>query len=34
VEQDTWESLLREHEIRRLLGGYANGERLPGADAR
>ena len=33
VEQDTWQSLLREHEIRRLLGGYANGERLPRADA-
>jgi hypothetical protein len=33
VEQDTWASLLREHEIRRLLGGYANGERLPRADS-
>ncbi len=31
LEQDSWAGLLREHEIRRLLGGYANGERLPRA---
>jgi len=29
VEQDTWELILREGEVRRLLGGYTNGERLP-----
>lgn len=29
VEQDTWESLLTEAEIRKLFGGYKNGQRLP-----
>lgn len=28
VEQDSWEFILRENEVRKLLGGYANGERL------
>ena len=29
VEQDTWEGILREGDIRALLGGYKNGELLP-----
>ncbi len=29
VEQDTWEGILREEAIRKLLGGYKNGELLP-----
>jgi murein DD-endopeptidase MepM/ murein hydrolase activator NlpD len=29
VDQASWEHIAREHEIRRLLGGYKNGERLP-----
>ena len=29
VEQDSWEFILRENEVRKVLGGYANGERLP-----
>lgn len=28
VEQDSWEFILRENEVRKLLGGYTNGERL------
>ncbi len=28
VEQDSWEFILREHDIRQLFGGYRNGERL------
>jgi hypothetical protein len=28
VEQDDWTYILREHEIRRVLGDYRNGERL------
>jgi murein DD-endopeptidase MepM/ murein hydrolase activator NlpD len=28
VEQDTWEGIMREDEIRQLLGGYRNGELL------
>jgi hypothetical protein len=34
VEQDTWDSLLTEGEIRQLFGGYKNGERLPDASLR
>lgn len=29
VEQDSWTYILREHEVRRVLGGYKNGARLP-----
>jgi murein DD-endopeptidase MepM/ murein hydrolase activator NlpD len=29
VEQDAWDTLLVESEIRELLGGYRNGQRLP-----
>jgi murein DD-endopeptidase MepM/ murein hydrolase activator NlpD len=29
VEQDTWDGILREQEVRRILGGYKNGELLP-----
>jgi murein DD-endopeptidase MepM/ murein hydrolase activator NlpD len=28
VEQDDWEYILREQEVRAVLGGYRNGERL------
>ncbi len=28
VEQDDWTYILREHEVRAVLGGYANGARL------
>jgi murein DD-endopeptidase MepM/ murein hydrolase activator NlpD len=31
VEQDAWETLLVEGEIRKIMGGYRNGERLPDA---
>jgi hypothetical protein len=33
VEQDSWEFILREHEVRRALGGYKNGETFPRSDA-
>jgi len=29
VEQDSWEFILREHEVRKVLGDYKNGVRLP-----
>jgi murein DD-endopeptidase MepM/ murein hydrolase activator NlpD len=29
VEQDTWAGILREDDIRKLFGGYKNGELLP-----
>lgn len=29
VEQDSWEFILREGEVRKVMGGYANGTRLP-----
>jgi murein DD-endopeptidase MepM/ murein hydrolase activator NlpD len=29
VEQDSWAFILREHEIRKVLGGYKNAARLP-----
>lgn len=29
VEQDSWTFILREQEVRKVLGGYKNGERLP-----
>ncbi len=29
VEQDDWEYILREDAVRRVLGGYRNGETLP-----
>jgi murein DD-endopeptidase MepM/ murein hydrolase activator NlpD len=29
VEQDSWTYILREGDVRRVLGGYRNGERLP-----
>lgn len=29
VEQDSWTFILREDEVRKVLGGYKNGERLP-----
>jgi murein DD-endopeptidase MepM/ murein hydrolase activator NlpD len=29
VEQDSWTGIMREDEIRRLFGGYKNGELLP-----
>lgn len=29
VEQDSWDFILREHEVREVFGGYRNGERLP-----
>lgn len=29
VEQDSWTYILREHEIRKVMGGYKNKERLP-----
>ncbi len=29
VDQDSWAFILREHEIRKVLGGYTNGERFP-----
>jgi murein DD-endopeptidase MepM/ murein hydrolase activator NlpD len=29
VEQDSWEGILREDDIRKLFGGYRNGELLP-----
>lgn len=29
VEQDSWEFILREHEVRKVLGDYKNGTRLP-----
>lgn len=32
VEQDSWDFILREHEVRKVLGGYKNGDRLPFAD--
>lgn len=32
VEQDSWEFILREGEVRKVLGGYANGTRLPLSD--
>jgi hypothetical protein len=28
VEQDSWEFILREQDIREVFGGYRNGERL------
>ena len=31
VEQDSWTFILREGEIRKVLGNYKNGERLPSA---
>jgi murein DD-endopeptidase MepM/ murein hydrolase activator NlpD len=33
VEQDTWAGILREEEIRKLFGGYRNGELLPSLKA-
>jgi murein DD-endopeptidase MepM/ murein hydrolase activator NlpD len=30
VEQDSWDGILREEGIRKLFGGYKNGELLPG----
>ena len=29
VEQDSWTYILREHEVRKVLGNYKNGVRLP-----
>jgi murein DD-endopeptidase MepM/ murein hydrolase activator NlpD len=29
VEQDSWTFILREHEVRKVLGDYKNGTRLP-----
>ena len=29
VEQDSWTYILREHEVRKVLGNYKNGARLP-----
>ena len=29
VEQDSWTFILREHEVRQVLGHYKNGVRLP-----
>jgi len=29
VEQDSWTYILREHEVRAVLGNYKNGARLP-----
>ena len=29
VEQDTWASLLVEGDVRKVMGGYRNGESLP-----
>ncbi|HSO41185.1 MAG TPA: M23 family metallopeptidase [Labilithrix sp.] len=29
VEQDSWTFILREHEVRKVLGNYKNGVRLP-----
>lgn len=29
VEQDSWEFILREDAVRRVMGGYRNGETLP-----
>jgi murein DD-endopeptidase MepM/ murein hydrolase activator NlpD len=29
VEQDSWEFILREHEVRKVFGDYKNGTRLP-----
>jgi murein DD-endopeptidase MepM/ murein hydrolase activator NlpD len=29
VEQDSWTFILREHEVRKVLGGLRNGSRLP-----
>jgi hypothetical protein len=29
VEQDSWTFILREHEVRKVLGDYKNGVRLP-----
>jgi len=29
VEQDSWTFILREHEVRKVLGNYKNGARLP-----
>jgi hypothetical protein len=29
VEQDTWDAILREDEVRAVLGGYRNQETLP-----
>jgi hypothetical protein len=29
VEQDSWTYILREHEVRKVFGGYKNGARLP-----
>lgn len=29
VEQDTWAGILREDDVRKLFGGYKNGELLP-----
>jgi murein DD-endopeptidase MepM/ murein hydrolase activator NlpD len=34
VEQDDWTFILREDAIRKLMGGYRNGERLPPLRAR
>lgn len=33
VDQSSWDFILREHEVRKLLGGYQNGERLPPVSA-
>ncbi len=33
VEQDSWDTLLREDEVRAVLGGYRNGEVLPASPA-
>jgi hypothetical protein len=33
VEQDSWTYILREGDIRKVMGGYANGARLPLSDA-
>lgn len=32
VEQDSWEFILREGEVRSVLGGYKNGETFPRSD--
>ena len=29
IEQDSWAYILREHEVRKVLGNYKNGARLP-----
>lgn len=33
VEQDSWTYILREHDIRKVMGGYKNKERLPAIPA-